>query len=83
MKLLAFEFNFRKVRKVIKSTHILWKYVIMQLTFMYTQRTQSPNHGEYVFDAGSEASKQQWIKTIQQFSGKQSQNPVPNGRLPP
>jgi len=75
----------------------LYSFFEAQLTFLYTHttrtqhahahththtHTQSQNHGEYVFDAGSEASKQQWIKTIQQFSNKQPQNQVANGRLP-
>ena len=43
--------------------------------------TQSQNHGEYVFDTGSEQSKQEWIKMIQQFCNRPTQNHTPNGHI--
>lgn len=44
--------------------------------------TQSDKNGEYVFDAGNEKEKENWISTIRSFSSRIChQYPAVNGHI--
>ena len=46
------------------------------------QYTQTENHGEYVFDAGSEKEKENWVSTIRSYSSRLCHHyPAVNGHL--
>lgn len=67
--------------KVLANMQLLYSESRLLLAMSHTHtHTQSQNHGEYVFDVGSESRQQNWISSIKSHSANLA--PSSNGHLP-